>query len=67
MSKGQGKRKEDQASPTTLTEALTKVTSTSNWFQLSEETKAEFKKAKSDEVQSKKAGFVLGGSLKQII
>lgn len=67
MSKGQGKPKTVEASPATLTEALTKVSSTSNWFQLSKETKAEFEKAKSAEIASKKAGFVLGGSLKQVL
>jgi len=65
MSKGQGKHKKDKASPTTLTEALTKVSSTSSWFKLNKKTKAEFKKAKSAEIESKKAGFKLGGSLEQ--
>jgi hypothetical protein len=67
MSKGQGKHKKEEATPPTLSDALTKVSSTSNWFQLSKETKAEFEKAKSAEIESKKAGFVLGGSVKQII
>ena len=67
MSKGQGKRNKEVASPATLTEALTQVSSTSNWFQLSDETKVELEKAKSAEIESKKAGFRLGGSLKQVL
>lgn len=66
MSKGQAK-KQDEATPTTLTASLEKVSSSGSWFKLSKETKSEFKKAKIDEVESQKAGFVLGGSLKQVI
>ena len=41
--------------------------SSGSWFKLSKETKAEFKRAKSEELKSRRAGFVLGGSLEQVL
>lgn len=52
---------------TILVEALKKLPSSEKWFKLTAEEKAEFRKARLAEEQSKKAGFILGGSLKQII
>jgi len=51
----------------TLVEALSKLPRSEEWFRLTAQERAEFEKARFAEEQSKKAGFVLGGSLKEIL
>lgn len=50
-----------------IVEALAKMSPNEKWFKLSTQEKAEFEKASFAEKQSKKAGFVLGGPLRQVI
>lgn len=59
-------KKRGSAKPS-LVEALSKLPHSEIWFKLTAQEKAEFEKARFAEEQSKKAGFVLGGSLKQVL
>lgn len=52
---------------TTLVEALSKLPHSEQWFKLNQQEKEAFEKARSGEEQAKKAGFILGGSLKQVL
>lgn len=66
MKKSKTTKKVVAAKPT-LVDALSKLPSSTKWVKLSASEKAEFEKARFAEKQSKKAGFVLGGSLKQVL
>ncbi|MHC4183663.1 MAG: hypothetical protein ACYSR0_09965 [Planctomycetota bacterium] len=59
--------KQKTATKVSMADALTNASKDNNWLKLTKEVKTEFKKAKSAEVRSFKDGFVLGGSIKQVI
>jgi hypothetical protein len=50
-----------------IVEALSRISTSTKWFKLTAQEKSEFEKARFAEEQSKKAGFVLGGPLKQVL
>ncbi|MFH1702032.1 MAG: hypothetical protein ABIB41_01200 [Nitrospirota bacterium] len=51
---------------TTLSEALSKLPPNAKWFKLTAQEKTELERAKHAEERSKKVGFVLGGTIKEI-
>ena len=50
-----------------LVKALSSLPRSSEWFKMSSQQKAEFERARREEDQAKKGGFVLGGTVKQIL
>jgi len=51
----------------TLVEALRKLPPSREWFKLTDREKLVFKRARLAEEMSKKMGFILGGTLDQIL
>ncbi len=52
---------------TNFSEALSKLPPSAKWFKFTPQEKIEFERAKDAEKRSKKVGFILGGTLKQIL
>ena len=51
---------------TSLVVALSRLPSSDEWFKMSSQEKERFERARREEEQVKKEGFVIGGSVKQI-